>query len=538
MARTCGILKLNTAVEAYINAIISITNINDNREIRNAELIENLITFIRINGQYIRTGWTIILETISKIDYYLNTDKEYIDDLKHKPTMKNLEKEISINFQKKDILSKHITDMIYDGIFSKTNYFDEETIINFVTSLCAISKNELTEYYHRRVFSLVKLSEVADFNMSRIQVEWVKIWKLIGDHFVYVITHIIEQNIWQNALDNLKQIIGKLLLKKDFGIYNFQMDFFNPFEIIFRQTKGIPERGQFLIGYIYFIVGQYGISIHSGWIVIFRILKEALRRNDPKINEEIQKTLQKISEESFMINNANIEVFRGYIETLCYMYLDKSLKQYSFETILNLLAKIMQEMDDIDEELLIKYTNEIKNEETRSQAIENLYKYREENKNIAIYLWYSRGTMAALLQEITNIYQYITTSKLTTENSNKAKYIISLFQIIALNPKTRKDFLESQILVFLYPFLSCTNKTKSYEIIRVTSLSVIAALVKIDDSDVINFLIKTEIIPVILRIMEKGTEIIRAVACFIIQRIIDNNLCTFFCFILIITLPP
>ena len=351
MARTCGILKLNTAVEAYINAIIGITNINDNREIRNAELIENLITFIRINGQYIRTGWTIILETISKIDYFLNTDKENIrDDLRHKPSMKNIEKEISINFQKKDILSKHITDMIYDGIFSKTNTFDEETIINFVTSLCSISKNELTEYYHRRVFSLVKLSEVADFNIFRIQVQWVKIWKLIGDHFVYVITHIIEQNIWQNALDNLKQIIGKLLLKQDLSIYNFQMDFFKPFEIIFKQTKGIPERGQFLINYIYFIVGQYGKNIHSGWIVIFRILKQALQRNDPKINELIQRTLQKISEESFMINNANIEVFRGYIETLCYMYLDKSLKQYSFEMILNLLAKIMKEMDDMNEE--------------------------------------------------------------------------------------------------------------------------------------------------------------------------------------------
>ena len=351
MARTCGILKLNTAVEAYINAIIGITNINDNREIRNAELIENLITFIRINGQYIRTGWTIILETISKIDYYLNTDKEYIrDDLRHKPSMKNLEKEININFQKKDILSRHITDMIYDGIFSKTTTFDEEIIINFVTSLCSISKGELTEYYHRRVFSLVKLSEVADFNIFRIQVEWVKIWKLIGDHFVYVITHIIEQNIWQNALDNLKQIIGKLLLKEDLSIYNFQMDFFKPFEIIFKQTKGIPERGQFLINYIYFIVGQYGKNIHSGWIVIFRILKDALQRNDPKINELIQRTLQKISEESFMINNANIEVFRGYIETLCYMYLDKSLKQYSFEMILNLLAKIMKEMDSINEE--------------------------------------------------------------------------------------------------------------------------------------------------------------------------------------------
>ena len=351
MARTCGILKLNTAVEAYINAIIGITNINDNREIKNAELIENLITFIRVNGQYIRTGWNIILETISKIDYYLNTDKESIkEDLKHKPSMKNIEKEISINLQKKDILSKHITDMIYDGIFSKTNTFDEETIINFVTCLCAISKSELTEYYHKRVFSLVKLSEVADFNIFRIQVQWVKRWKLIGEHFVYVITHIVEQNIWQNALDNLKQIIGKLLLKKDLSIYNFQMDFFKPFIIIFKQTKGIPERGQFLINYIYFIVGQYGQNIHSGWIVIFNILKEALQRNDPKMNELVLQTLQKISEESFMINNANIEVFRGYIETLCYMYLDKSLKQYSFEMILNLLAKIMKEMDSINEE--------------------------------------------------------------------------------------------------------------------------------------------------------------------------------------------
>ena len=32
------------------------------------------------------------------------------------------------------------------------------------------------------------------------------------------------------------------------------------------------------------------------------------------------------------------------------MYLDKSLKQYAFETILNLLAKIMKEMDDMNEE--------------------------------------------------------------------------------------------------------------------------------------------------------------------------------------------
>ena len=183
-----------------------------------------------------------------------------------------------------------------------------------------------------------------------------------------------------------------------------------------------------------------------------------------------------------------------------------------------------------EEEIIIKYTDEIKNEETRSEAIKYLYKNIENNRKIAIYLWYTRGTMAALLQEIISTYQYLSPSKLTNENSDKAKYIISLFQNIALNPKTRKEFLESQLLVFLYPFLKCSNKTKSYEIIRVSALGVIAALVKFDDSDTINFLIKTGIIPVILRIMEKGKELIRAVTSFIVQRIIvDINGLKYIC---------
>ena len=178
--------------------------------------------------------------------------------------------------------------------------------------------------------------------------------------------------------------------------------------------------------------------------------------------------------------------------------------------------------DEEEEELIIKYIEEIKNEDTRSQALENLFKYKEKCNNLAIYLWYSGFTMTAFLQEIVNGYQYLNIPNISNEKLNKVKYIISLIQTIALHSKTRKEFLDSQLLVFLYPFLRCSNKNKSYDVIRVTTLSVIAALVKINDSDVINFLIKTEIIPVILRSMEKGTEIIRFTASFIIQRIIED----------------
>ena len=361
LARTCGILQLNIAEEAYINSILNMTNlIDNNREInlKNLESIKCFINFLINSGQYVKTGWYNILQIISKLNYFLETDINIIiQDIqniyenKYKNNTNNtinklFEKELNNVIAKKDLLSKNIPDMICEEVFTKTDKFDEETIINFVSDLCLISKQELTEYHTPRVFSLHKLVEVADFNIFRIQVEWVKIWKLISDHLVDVINKPIHENIWREALESLRQTICKLLQKKDLSIYNFQMDFFRPFEIIFSKTGDYPARGQAIINYIYYIVGSYGKMIHSGWVVIFRILKEGFQRNDPKINEDIKNTLEKIYEENIIINNnANIDVFRGYIECLCYMYLNKNNKQFAFETILNLLSKIMSNVD-------------------------------------------------------------------------------------------------------------------------------------------------------------------------------------------------
>ena len=74
MARTCGILHLNTCTEAFINTIINLTNLNEIREIgyKNIESIKALIDFTIESGQYIRAGWVNILNIISKINYFCN----------------------------------------------------------------------------------------------------------------------------------------------------------------------------------------------------------------------------------------------------------------------------------------------------------------------------------------------------------------------------------------------------------------------------------------------------------------------------------
>ena len=173
--------------------------------------------------------------------------------------------------------------------------------------------------------------------------------------------------------------------------------------------------------------------------------------------------------------------------------------------------------------MLIKWVNEIKNESTRIKAIVNLSKYIEKNNKLALYLWYTRGTMAAILQEIISIYQYLSSSKVTLEKSNKICCAISLLKCIASNSETRHEFLESKIPIFLYPFINNTNKAKQYEYLKLTSLSVINTLLIKVDNEIISFLIDTAIIPKLLKVMEKGSELSKKIACCIVSQIVQDD---------------
>ena len=114
--------------------------------------------------------------------------------------------------------------------------------------------------------------------------------------------------------------------------------------------------------------------------------------------------------------------------------------------------------------------------------------------------------------------------------SNKVCNVLALFQCLASHTDTRSSFLTAHIPLFLYPFLNTLSNSRPYEYLKLTSLGVIGALVKADDPEVINFLIHTEIIPLCLRIMDRGSELSKTVATFIIQKILyDENGLNYLC---------
>ncbi|KAK3108712.1 hypothetical protein FSP39_014018 [Pinctada imbricata] len=164
-------------------------------------------------------------------------------------------------------------------------------------------------------------------------------------------------------------------------------------------------------------------------------------------------------------------------------------------------------LSQVDREKIYLWIIELTSPETRENALQELSKKREVVPDLAPMLWHSFGTVAALLQEIVNIYPAINPPHLTAHQSNRVCNALALLQCVASHPETRSAFLQAHIPLFLYPFLHTVSKTRPFEYLRLTSLGVIGALVKTDEQEVINFLLTTEIIPLCLRIMESGSEL-------------------------------
>ncbi|KAJ1287732.1 hypothetical protein BS78_02G033200 [Paspalum vaginatum] len=101
---------------------------------------------------------------------------------------------------------------------------------------------------------------------------------------------------------------------------------------------------------------------------------------------------------------------------------------------------------------------------------------------------------------------------------------LKLLQSLASHSETRALFLKADIPRYLYPFLNTTSDAKSFEYLRSTTLSVIGALAKEADTEIVDFLLEGQVIPLCLRVMETGRELSKFVATYIVKRIVLDDI--------------
>jgi len=228
--KIAGFYAMNTERDAFVSSLSKFTQILTStssavREIKekNLECIRALLNLATYEGNYLRSSWYYVLDCISKIDYmhvlgtgarrdadFFNANKRQLAKAGSVNLQRKLERE-QILMQNSELIVQSVDMNKIDLIIQRSTQLDPDAIIDFVTSLCQVSREELADPENPRKFSLQKLVEVADFNMNRIRFVWQKIWQALSEHFNIVGSH-SNLNVALYAIDSLRQLADKFLM--------------------------------------------------------------------------------------------------------------------------------------------------------------------------------------------------------------------------------------------------------------------------------------------------------------------------------------
>ncbi|KAK2400857.1 CCR4-NOT transcription complex subunit [Trifolium repens] len=157
---------------------------------------------------------------------------------------------------------------------------------------------------------------------------------------------------------------------------------------------------------------------------------------------------------------------------------------------------------------------ELHNPDLRENALAVLSKMKDLFQELAPLLWNSFGIIAVFLQEIIIIYPVLSTTDLTPAQSTRLCNVLALLQLLLFAAK---------LPVYLYPYLRTSNKLAPYEDLRLGTLGVIAATVKVKTREAIDFLLESEVMPLCLHSIEVGRELSKTVAAFIVEKILSDH---------------
>ena len=102
-----------------------------------------------------------------------------------------------------------------ERVFALSTRLDSDEIIIYASAIAAVSHDELwradgTPMTPGKLFALLRLTEVAATNMTRVRLVWSKLWSVVADHLIEGVKH-PDEKVVMHATDSLRQVANRLL---------------------------------------------------------------------------------------------------------------------------------------------------------------------------------------------------------------------------------------------------------------------------------------------------------------------------------------
>ncbi|KAJ3306504.1 Brefeldin A-inhibited guanine nucleotide-exchange protein 1 [Kappamyces sp. JEL0829] len=318
--RLACLFRLETERDAFVSSLAKLTSLSNFYDIRpkNIKAIGALIGVASSLGEYLETGWTEIMKSLSLLEKMQvivrgeegkSPRKSSIDDGRTPDLAPPKEPQhISKILQKyaEEVQSQNFLIAI-DRIFTNSVKLSAPAIISYFKSVCQVSLDEvglnaageLASNFNSspRMYLLQKIVEIAHYNMHRIRFEWTQIWRILQPHFNKVACH-PNTEVASFAIDSLRQLGVKFLEREELGQFSSQHEFLKSFEWIIKQNHS-PALRELILNSLSQMITARASRIRSGWKSIFVTLSKAAQ------------TDEKLAKSSFQIIQV---VFRKHFE--------------------------------------------------------------------------------------------------------------------------------------------------------------------------------------------------------------------------------
>ncbi|KAI9037417.1 Arf family guanine nucleotide exchange factor SEC7 [Aspergillus affinis] len=295
---------LETPRVAFVTALAKFTNLGNIREMvaKNVEALKVLLDVALSEGNRLKSSWREILTCVSQLDRLQlltnGVDEGSLPDVSRARIVPQASSDgsrrsiqsarrprpRSVNgpaaFRAEVAMESRSAEMIrgVDRIFTNTANLSHEAIIDFIRALSDVSWQEIQSSGQTdspRTYSLQKLVEISYYNMTRVRIEWSKIWEVLGQHFNHVGCH-SNTTVVFFALDSLRQLSMRFMEIEELPGFKFQKDFLKPFEHVMANSNAVTVKDMILRCLIQMIQAR-GDNIRSGWKTMFGVFTVAAR---------------------------------------------------------------------------------------------------------------------------------------------------------------------------------------------------------------------------------------------------------------------
>ena len=295
---------LETPRVVFVTALAKFTNLGNVREMvaKNVEALKALLDVALTEGNYLKGSWREILTCVSQLDRLQlltdGVDENSLPDVSRArivpPTSSDSSRKsmqaprrprprsthAPTSFRAEVAMESRSAEMIrgVDRIFTNTANLSHEAIIDFIRALSEVSWQEIQssgESDSPRTYSLQKLVEISYYNMTRVRIEWSKIWEVLGQHFNQVGCH-SNTTVVFFALDSLRQLSMRFMEIEELPGFKFQKDFLKPFDHVMANSNTATVKDMILRCLIQMIQAR-GDNIRSGWKTMFGVFTVAAR---------------------------------------------------------------------------------------------------------------------------------------------------------------------------------------------------------------------------------------------------------------------